>query len=86
MQINKDYIVKEVLGSKVLINLNNDDEIIIKLNDTSFDIYDLLTKNSSKEEIINYLINKYDVDINTLENDYDELIKEMIHKGILINE
>lgn len=86
MKLNKDYIVKEVLGSKVLINLNNDSESIIKLNDTSFDIYNLLITNSSKEEIINNLLNKYDVDINTLEKDYDELIKEMINKGIIINE
>lgn len=86
MQINNDYVVKEVLGSKVLINLSDEANAIIKLNDTSFDIYNLLSQNKTKEEILNYLIKEYDIDINTLEKDYDELINDLINKGILVNE
>lgn len=86
MQINNDYVVKEVLGSKVLINLSDEANAIIKLNDTSFDIYNLLSRNKTKEEILNYLIKEYDIDINTLEKDYDVLINDLINKGIIINE
>lgn len=86
MKINKDYVYKHVLDSDILIDLKSNINGVIKLNKTSLDIYELVSKNYNKEEIINYLLNKYDSDINTITKDVDNFISDMIDKGIFIDE
>lgn len=86
MKINNNYVIKKVLDSDVLININSNTDDIIKLNKTSKDICDCVSKNMNIEEIVDYLLDKYDVEKDILKNDVDYFMKEMIHKGIFIDD
>lgn len=86
MKINNNYVIKKVLDSDVIINIKSNTDDIIKLNKTSKDICDCVLNNMKIEEIVNYLLDKYDVDIDVAKKDVDNFVNEMIHKGIFIDE
>lgn len=86
MKLNKNYIIKHVLDSDVLININSNFDGIIKLNKTSKDICLYVQKNMKVDEIIKELSKKYDIDIHILEKDVNDFINDMIKKGIFIND
>lgn len=86
MKLNKSYVLKHVLDSDVLIDLNSDFEGIIKLNKTSKDICECVIKHMKKDEIVNTLSLKYDINIGTLKKDIYEFIDKMVKKGIFIDD
>lgn len=86
MRLNKNYVIKHVLDSDVLIDINSSFEGIIKLNKTSKDICLCVKKNMTTAEIIDELSKKYDVDIDLLNKDVNDFVNEMIKKGIFIND
>lgn len=86
MKINSNYVIKKVLDCDVIININSNTDDIIKINNTSKDICDCVNKNMTIDEIVDFLSNKYDVETSTLKKDVEEFIKEMIHKGIFIDD
>lgn len=86
MKLNKNYIIKHVLDSDVLININSNFDGIIKLNKTSKDICLYVQNNMKVDEIIKELSKKYDIDIHILEKDVNDFINDMIKKGIFIND
>lgn len=85
MKVNENYILKEALDSNILININNSN-LIIKLNDTSSDIFNFVKSGKSKEEIIDLLLSKYNIDKDSLIKDVDSFINEMLEKKIFIND
>ena len=86
MKVNKDFIVSEILGNCVLINVQKKFKSIMKLNKTAKEVYDLLLEDKTIDEIINFLNNKYNVDKTIIEKDVNEVINKMLIKGILIDE
>lgn len=77
MKIKKSYQLLEVMNSTVLIDTSDINSSIIKLNETSKDIIELLLKGKTKQEIIDCMVCSYDVDLNTISNDYDRLIDSL---------
>lgn len=86
MRINSDYVLKHALDSDILVNIKNNGNFIIKLNDTSKDIFNYVKDGKNKEEIIELLLKDYDVNKETLIKDTESFIKEMIEKKIFIND
>ena len=86
MKVNKDFVVSEILGNCVLINVQKKFKSIMKLNKTAKEVYDLLLEDKTIDEIINFLNNKYNVDKTIIEKDVNEVINKMLIKGILIDE
>lgn len=77
MKIKESYQIMNVMNNYVLIDTSNVNSSIIKLNDTSKDIVELLIKDDSKEDILKYMLDNYDIDIDTLNSDYDSLIESL---------
>ena len=86
MKINNDYVLKHALDSDILVNIKNNGNFIIKLNSTSKDIFNYIKDGKAKEEIIDLLSKDYDISKDTLINDVDSFINEMIEKKIFIND
>lgn len=76
MKINKNIVLKKVLDNDVLIDLNNS-KSILKLNETSTYIFNLIKDDYSLEEIINEVVKEYDVDLIAASKDVTEFIDEL---------
>lgn len=59
---------------------------VIKLNETSTDIFNLLRNDISTEEIVDAMEKIYDVKRPDLEREVTHFIKEFDQRGLLINE
>lgn len=81
MKINENYSIKNVLDSNILIDIKSN--YVIKLNKTSKDICDLINEGLNRKQIIDRLVDKYDVEIETLTKDVNEFLDTMIEKGII---
>lgn len=86
MKVNKDYILKNVLNSYILINIKKNDNQVIKLNETSKDIFELINNGLSKEQIMPILNDKYDESLDNISRDFDNFVSEMKKTGIFIDE
>jgi hypothetical protein len=62
------------------------DNAMHTLDDVGALIFDLLLSNKSNHDIANEIIDKYDIDIDTAENDLKELIDSLIKREIFIQE
>jgi len=83
MIINKKIITRELQGETVLLNQENGD--YFSLNGIGTQVYNCICEGMEIEEIINFLLNKYDTEYNTLKNDIVSLITKMQKKNILID-
>ena len=56
---------------------------MLTLNDTGVFFWELLQKNTTKEEMISAVTAEYDVDEKTVSEDIDEFLAKLNEKGIL---
>lgn len=78
-QIEDEYILVDT--GKVLPKFNG----MIKLNETSKDIIDLLSKDDlSMDELINKLLDMYDVDKETLTIEVENIITQLKEVNIIL--
>ena len=86
MKIKSGFIVKEIAGQYVVIALGAASKIfngIIKLNDSGKFIWDKLAVDADKDDIVNALLEEYDVDRTVAEADVDKFIDELKGANIL---
>jgi len=83
MIINKKIITREIQGETVLLNQENGD--YFSLNGIGTRVYNCICKGMETEEIVNFLLNKYDTSHDTLKNDIVSLINKMKEKNILVD-
>lgn len=86
MKLKSNYVIKQVLDSNLLIDINSNFDGVIKLNKTSKIICECIQKNMKVSEIVDELSKKYNVDKKVLEKDVNEFINKMLSKGIFIND
>lgn len=85
MKISSNFVIKEVLGNHILIDLSGELKDVIKLNETSKYIIECFQQGLNKEEVINKMSEEYKVEKEALSNDIDELI-EKLRKLNIIND
>ena len=86
MKIKSGFIVKEIAGQYVVIALGAASKIfngIIKLNDSGKFIWDKLAVGAEKDDIVNALLEEYDVNRTVAEADVDKFIDELKGANIL---
>ena len=86
MKIKSGFIVKEIAGQYVVIALGAASKIfngIIKLNDSGKFIWDKLAVGADNDDIVNALLEEYDVDRTVAEADVDKFIDELKGANIL---
>lgn len=80
-QQNPDFIFKQIKEESVLLNVKTGD--YFGLNEVGTDFFLLIDGKRNSDEILNALLELYDVEKEELQKDLDELIKTMTEKGIL---
>ena len=83
MIINDKIIAREIQGDTVLLNKESGD--YFSLNTVGTDIYNCICKGMETEDIVSFLLDKYDVGYDTLKNDVMSLVSELKEKNIIIN-
>lgn len=77
MKIKDTYKVMKVVNNYVLIDTSSVNSSIIKLNETSKEIVELLIKGETKDSIIKHILDTYNIDEETISKDYDLLIESL---------
>lgn len=83
MKLNNNYTIKKVFDSSILIDKRTS-KYVIKLNETSEAIINLTLEGKNRSEIASILSKEYDIDLDTLVKDIDELLDMLISKEVLI--
>lgn len=85
MKISNGYILRTVAGKNIVVSVGSDVNFsgMLTLNDTGVFFWNLLSENTTKEEMIEKVISEYDVDRDTVSSDIDEFLSKLKEKGIL---
>ncbi len=86
MKIKEGFVAREIAGQSVVVALGEASKIfngIIKLNETGRVIWDCLTEGKEKEETVEKILSEYEVDRQTVEQDYDRFIATLQGANIL---
>ena len=86
MKIKNGFVIREIAGECVVVALGEASQVfngIIKLNETGRIIWEMLANGSEKNEVVDAILNEYDVDRATVEADFDRFIKTLQGANIL---
>lgn len=86
MKIKEDFILRKVADSYVVVPVNNmtlDFNGIISLNETGAFLFELMQNGTDREELIDKMLQEYDVTPQKAENDIDDFIEKVKGADIL---
>ena len=86
MKIKEGFITKKVAGDVIVIPAEQalvDFKAIITLNETGAYLWELLKKETTEENMVEALLEQYDVDAETAKKDIKEFIGILSEKGLL---
>lgn len=80
MKIKSDFILKKIAGSNVVIPLRSaavNFNAVIKLSESGAFLWDKLSKGAEKEDLVQALLDEYDVDEATASSDVDKFLLKL---------
>jgi hypothetical protein len=80
-KIQKGLIVQK-LGKETVI-FDGEESVLYTLNETASEIFKMIKKGLSEEEIVEKMVKKYSLKKEKAEKDVRELVEELIKKGIV---
>ncbi len=86
MKIKKDFILRKVADSYVVVPVNKmtlDFNGIINLNETGAFLFELLQKGAERDELVDKMLEEYDVDREKAEADIDVFIQKVRDADVL---
>lgn len=86
MKISDKFILKTIDDESMLVPVNHDYmsvQKIINLNETSLAIYQLVKEGLDEKQIINKMLETYDVSEDVLELDVTRILKQFIELGVI---
>ena len=85
MKICDGYILRTVAGKNIVVSVGSDVNFsgMLTLNDTGVFFWNLLKEDTTKEAMLQAVLNEYDVDSKTASGDIEEFLSKLREKGIL---
>ncbi|WP_407724619.1 PqqD family protein [Ruminococcus sp. JL13D9] len=86
MKIKEDFILRKVADSYVVVPVNKmtlDFNGIINLNETGAFLFELLQKGAERDELVDKMLEEYDVDREKAEVDIDVFIQKVRDADVL---
>lgn len=86
MKISDKFILKTIDDESMLVPVNHDYmsvQKIINLNETSLAIYEMVKEGLDEKQIINKMLETYDVSEDVLELDVTRILKQFIELGVI---
>lgn len=88
-KLSKDYILRTIAGEKVVVPTGNAVQRfngLITLNDVAGFIWECLENNDTKEEIVQKILEEYEVEEATAVQDVNGFTPMLEEQGILVEE
>lgn len=86
MKISDKFILKTIDDESMLVPVNHDYmsvQKIINLNETSLAIYQMVKEGLDEKQIINKMLETYDVSEDVLKSDVTRVLKQFIELGVI---
>ena len=86
MQIKDGFILREVAGSYLVVAVGNAVKEfggIVNLNETGAFLWRLLEKSSTESEMVDALLNEYEVDRETAEKDVKAFVEKLTEANLV---
>lgn len=86
MKLKKGFIMRELAGRYVVLPVGGDPDGfqgMIQMNKTGAFLWETLSTERTKEELVQLVLEKYNVDEETAEADVDVFVKNLSEKGII---
>ncbi len=84
MKIKDGYMLKKVMGSFMIISTaDSDTNQMQTMNETGAFLWNLLSEDTTKEKMLQALMEEYDVDFSTAKNDIDAFITKLENSNLL---
>ncbi len=85
MRLKNTYEIMDVEGQSVAIPTDEDDEFkgMVKLNKTAKEIFELLQEETTEEDIVKNMMEKFDVSEDVLAADVHRIIIKFKERGML---
>lgn len=79
--ISKDVMWKKIDDEIVIANSGKDDYCF--LNATGSDVWEMIHKGISSDDMVTALCKKYDADEKTIKKEAEKLVKELLSAGLI---
>lgn len=86
MKLKQEFVVRNVAGDNVLIpvvNCGDTFQGLITMNETGLFIWDKITKEYEREDIINAMLEEYEIDYDTAKININDFCDQLVTLGIL---
>ena len=88
MKIKDGFVVRDIMGQCVVVATGEASESfsgMIKLNDTGKVIWEGVASGKSEDEIVDFIVNEYDVEEDHAKTSIKKFIDEMKDKGFILD-
>ncbi len=86
LKIKPGFIMRNILDEWIIVPLgagNSTEAYIMSVNESGHLLWEMLEKGATEDELLQEMLNEYDVSAEIAKNDIDEFLSELIAKGIL---
>ena len=89
MRISKEFVLREIAGDYIIIPTGAtvlEFNGLITVNEVGVTIWNLLQEEVTMDELVQGILNEYDVEQEVARNDIQEFLDKLIEGGILAGE
>ena len=86
MKIKDGYILRNIADEWIIVPIGDkiyDFNGLMVVNETGACLWKILQDECTKEDLINGVMNEYEIDIDTAKKDVDEFIESLVQGGVL---
>lgn len=89
MKVSKDFIPREIAGEFMLVPIGSASTKfngLITMNEIGRFIFDTLSEDLSKQELVDKILSEYEIDEQTASKDLDDFLDQLRQIGALIED
>ena len=86
MKIRPGYILRQVMDIYVVMGIGSEAYVpnqIIRLNETGALLWGLLEQGTEKQDLVDRMVQEYDVDTQTAEKDVEKFLAQLREKALI---
>lgn len=80
--VKPDVVARSVAGEMILLDLETG--IYFTLNSVGASIWRALESGAPRDQVVDAIVDQYEVDVETASADYDEYVDALVAEGLLV--
>lgn len=89
LKIRTGFVLREIANQTIAVPIGqrtSDIHGVISLSESGALLWNELSKGTDKENLVNILLDTYEIDRETASNDIDDFIKGLFEQGVMEND